>query len=123
MPNSVYLFDWCADSVWILQQRLRSRSKCALGYCARRLNAQSLRNPVPHIKSNTRAEGSNMEEGGGEFRNGDAVQAGRRKYVVPSISRYGTLTDLTKNNGNKNHNDGQPNAPGCGKNNFMLSCV
>jgi hypothetical protein len=64
-----------------------------------------------------------MEEGGGEFRNGDAAQAGYRKYVVPSISRYGTLADLTKANGSKNHNDGNVNAPGCGKNNFMLSCV
>jgi hypothetical protein len=46
----------------------------------------------------------------------------RRRYVVPSLWRYGTLADLTKNmGGSKNGNDGQ--GGGCGNNMFMTSCL
>ncbi len=48
--------------------------------------------------------------------------AGRRKYVVPSLSRYGTLADLTMKNGHKHGNDGS--GTGCGQGaNFVFSCA
>jgi hypothetical protein len=57
----------------------------------------------------------------GERRNRN-VAPRQRKYVVPSLSRYGTLADLTRNNGSKNLNDGSA-PPGCGMNNFATSCI
>ncbi len=50
-----------------------------------------------------------------------AATSARRRYVVPSVSRYGTLADLTRASGSKNHNDGS--GGGCGHNNFLTSCV
>ena len=48
--------------------------------------------------------------------------AGLRHYVVPSLTRYGTLADLTMANGTKNFNDGS--GGGCGQgNNFQTSCL
>ena len=51
----------------------------------------------------------------------DVGLARQRKYVIPSLSRYGTLADVTKNTGNKNMNDGQ--GPGCGNQNHGTSCL
>jgi hypothetical protein len=58
--------------------------------------------------------------GEGRSLDGGATSA-RRKYVVPSLSRYGTLADLTGHSGSKNLNDGS--GGGCGMNNFETSCV
>jgi hypothetical protein len=58
----------------------------------------------------------------GEGRDPDvAMTSGRRKYVAPSLTQYGTLADLTRASGQKNHNDGS--GGGCGHNNFLQSCV
>jgi hypothetical protein len=57
----------------------------------------------------------------GETPSADIVSARRGKYVVPTLSRYGTLTDLTRHQGNKNGNDG--NGPGCGNMNHAHSCL
>jgi hypothetical protein len=46
----------------------------------------------------------------------------RRRYVAPSLSRYGTLADVTRAQGDKHLNDGQGGGCGLG-NNFFLSCV
>jgi hypothetical protein len=52
----------------------------------------------------------------------DLASAGLRKYVVPTLSRYGTLMELTMKNGTKNNNDGS--GQGCGQgNNFDTSCL
>ena len=52
----------------------------------------------------------------------NVASAGRRNYAVPSLTRYGTLTDLTMANGTKNFNDGS--GTGCGQgNNFQTSCL
>ena len=52
----------------------------------------------------------------------DLASAGLRKYVVPALSRYGTLMELTMKNGTKNNNDGS--GQGCGQgNNFDTSCL
>ena len=62
------------------------------------------------------AEVENMGEG----RSSDT----RRKYVMPIVSRYGTLADLTKANGTKNLNDSSGGqGGGCGSNNFQTSCM
>jgi hypothetical protein len=45
----------------------------------------------------------------------------RRMYVVPSLSRYGTLADLTRKTGTKNLNDGS--GGGCGNMNHAQSCL
>jgi hypothetical protein len=44
-----------------------------------------------------------------------------RTYVVPALSRYGTLTDLTRKTGVKNLNDGS--GGGCGNMNHLASCL
>jgi hypothetical protein len=50
--------------------------------------------------------------------------ARRRKYVVPSLARYGTLADLTRANGTKNLNDSPGVGVGCGVGNqFQTSCI
>jgi hypothetical protein len=51
-----------------------------------------------------------------------ASVSSRRKYVAPSLSRFGTLGDLTRTGGSKNGNDGQ--GTGCGQGgHFLFSCV
>ena len=45
-----------------------------------------------------------------------------RSYVVPSLSRYGTLADLTRKSGTKDQNDGSGGGCGLG-NNFTTSCA
>jgi hypothetical protein len=48
----------------------------------------------------------------------------KRTYVVPSLSRFGTLTDLTRSNGTKNGNDSGGPGNGCGVgSNFLFSCA
>jgi hypothetical protein len=57
-----------------------------------------------------------------EGREPDVAAVRRRKYVVPSLSRYGTLADLTMKNGHKHGNDGS--GTGCGQGaNFVFSCA
>jgi hypothetical protein len=58
----------------------------------------------------------------GEGQDSDVASARHRKYVVPLLSRYGTLADLTRQNGTKNGNDGQGNGCGVGSN-FLFSCA
>jgi hypothetical protein len=64
---------------------------------------------------------------GGEGRGSDvaaSLPSIRHKYVVPSLSRYGTLADLTRNNGSKNGNDSAGPGQGCGVGfNFLFSCT
>src|SRR5437868_3752148 len=43
-----------------------------------------------------------------------ALSSNRHKYIVPSLSRYGTLADLTRANGTKNGNDSAGPGNGCG---------
>jgi len=58
------------------------------------------------------------ENKSGEVRASDQ----RRKYLMPRLSRYGTLADLTKSNGNKNGNDSGGVGEGCGQGgNFLFS--
>jgi hypothetical protein len=60
----------------------------------------------------------------GASRSSDVAAARRRKYVAPSLSRYGTLADLTRSNGFKDGNDSQGPGKGCGGgNNFLFSCI
>lgn len=58
----------------------------------------------------------------GEIRNSDVASAPHREYVVPTLTRFGTLADLTRASGTKNLNDGQGTPPGCGANQFATSC-
>jgi len=51
----------------------------------------------------------------------DSALDRRRRYVVPSLSRYGTLADLTRKTGTKNLNDGS--GGGCGNMNHAQSCL
>jgi hypothetical protein len=69
------------------------------------------------------AELNNGAEGGGSDL-AAALPSIRRKYVAPSLSRYGTLADLTRNNGSKNGNDSGGPGQGCGVGfNFLHSCT
>jgi hypothetical protein len=55
-------------------------------------------------------------------RQSSEATSSRRKYVVPTLSRYGTLGDLTARNGTKYGNDGS--GSGCGQgNNHKFSCT
>jgi hypothetical protein len=48
----------------------------------------------------------------------------KRAYVVPSLSRFGTLAELTRSNGTKNGNDSGGPGNGCGQgSNFLFSCA
>ena len=57
----------------------------------------------------------------GEAPGSDTALVRRRRYVVPSLSQYGTLADLTRHTGTKNSNDGS--GPGCGNMNHATSCL
>jgi len=56
---------------------------------------------------------------------GPLDMVGRRRYIVPSLSRYGTLTDLTLMNGMKHGDDSHGGVGnGCGQGaNFLFSCA
>lgn len=54
----------------------------------------------------------------------DVASVRKRTYVVPSLSRFGTLVDLTRSNGTKNGNDSGGPGNGCGQgSNFLFSCA
>jgi hypothetical protein len=57
----------------------------------------------------------------GEAPSSDISLVRQHRYVAPSLSRYGTLADLTRHTGTTNANDG--GGTGCGNKNHGTSCL